>query len=184
MVTVKHIDESSILAESLKPLIQYSTPREGVIPFELNHSIGHEKTSEEKLASIIIDDIPIAKDQFKLPAQLSQKHRRHIVKVIGELYPKHSVTVSGEFLYTDGCFMGWHTNSNVPSKRIYLTYVPESTKSFFRYMHEDKIHTSYDEKGWTLRELDISEDDLLWHCVMSKTNRLSIGFRVVKNLKS
>ena len=67
MVTVKHIDKSSILAESLKPLIQYSIPREGVVPFELNHSIGHEKTSEEKLASII-DDTPIAKDQFKLPS--------------------------------------------------------------------------------------------------------------------
>jgi len=184
MVVVNYIDQASKLSSILESFKKYSIPSpDNAIPYELSHSIGTEKTSEKSLDKILTD-APIALDQFKLEAQLTKKDRRRLVEAIGEIYPKHSVSIGGEFVYTDGCFMGWHTNSNTPCKRVYLTYRPESNKSYFRYKHNNKIQTSYDREGWTLREFDIYEDDPLWHCVMSKTNRLSIGFRVVRNLKS
>ena len=42
-----------------------------------------------------------------------------------------------------------------------------------------------DNIGWTLRYFKISNksDELLWHCVYSNTNRISIGYRIINNLK-
>ena len=76
--------------------------------------------------------------------------------------------------------MGWHTNWGSPAIRLYLNYVDESDKSFFRYINPDtqEMITSYDKKGWTARLFNITRDPPFWHCVYAETSRISIGFRI------
>mgnify|MGYP001337444706 CR=1 FL=1 len=110
--------------------------------------------------------------------------RQALMDYVYKMFPKHSVILSGRFWYPEGGYMGWHTNSDAPGKRIYLNYSCEDRKSFFRYMDKDgQVKTSWDQKGFTMREFDIGDShDRLWHCVYSNTNRLSFGFKVYPNL--
>jgi hypothetical protein len=77
--------------------------------------------------------------------------------------------------------MGWHTNSDVPGTRLYVTYVEQQDMSFFRYKDIDtgEIVTDFDNQGITIREFCISDNPpYLWHCVGSECNRYSFGFRI------
>ena len=92
-----------------------------------------------------------------------------------------SYVPSGLYYYPPNGACGWHTNSNSPGKRVYLTYAEEGNKSFFRYYDNKNNHivTKYDSKGWNINTFDIGceDSDRFWHCVGSNTNRISIGFR-------
>lgn len=90
-----------------------------------------------------------------------------------------TITQSGFFMYKPGSYMGWHTNINDPGVRVYITY-SSTGDSFFRYMSDGKIHTSYDEPGITIRKFNTEEKNPLWHCVGSNCLRISIGFKVNK----
>lgn len=87
---------------------------------------------------------------------------------------------SGFFWYPRDAFCGWHTNNNVEGERMYFTWAPEDNQSFFRYKDADtgEIITSWDKKGWQHRTFEVSRSKPCWHCVGSKTNRISIGLRV------
>jgi len=95
---------------------------------------------------------------------------------VGSLF---SVTKSGHFLYPPGGFMSWHTNSSAPGWRLYINYVEEPDKSFFRYQNPDtgEIVTSMDKK-WNFRLFKIDAKKPFWHTVYSDTNRYSFGFRI------
>ena len=88
---------------------------------------------------------------------------------------------SGFFWYPCDGFCGWHTNNNAEGERIYIAWAPEDNKSFFRYQDPDtkEIITDWDKKGWQYRKFNVSREKPLWHCVGSKTNRISIGLRVI-----
>ncbi len=90
-----------------------------------------------------------------------------------------SVNKSGHFLYPPGGFMSWHTNSKAPGWRLYINYVEEPGKSFFRYRDPEtgKVKTSYDKK-WNFRLFKIDSQKPFWHTVYSDTNRYSFGFRI------
>lgn len=91
---------------------------------------------------------------------------------------------SGFYYYPPNGACGWHTNSNNPGKRIYLTYAQEENKSFFRYYDNEKkeIVTKYDKKGWFINKFNVrqEEEERFWHCIGSETNRISIGFNLVE----
>ena len=61
-------------------------------------------------------------------------------------------------------------------------WAAESNKSFFRYQDPDtkEIITDWDKKGWQYRKFNVSRSKSYWHCVGSKTNRISIGLRLDK----
>jgi hypothetical protein len=102
-----------------------------------------------------------------------------LVHVIQRLFPESSVEVSGYFHYPNTGYMAWHTNSDIPCKRLYITWAKESCKSFFRYFKNETIVTDYDDAGLTFRMFDITnEPPYLWHCVGSETDRISFGFRI------
>ena len=84
---------------------------------------------------------------------------------------------SGHFWYPPGGYMGWHTNSEAPGWRLYITHTDEPEKSFFRYRHPDteQIITSMDSE-WDVRMFFVSHDRPLWHTVYSDTNRFSLGY--------
>ncbi len=99
---------------------------------------------------------------------------------------KGETYVSGNFYYPPTGFMGWHTNCGDPCERFYITWASEDKKSFFRYYdyEKDEIITDYDNKGITVRQFNIPDRaPHLWHCVGSECDRLSIGFRVICNVK-
>jgi len=89
---------------------------------------------------------------------------------------------SGFFWYPCDAFCGWHTNNNAEGERMYFTWAAESNKSFFRYQDPDtkEIITDWDKKGWQYRKFNVSRSKSYWHCVGSKTNRISIGLRLDK----
>ena len=101
--------------------------------------------------------------------------------VLGLFGPEANMTVSnsGHFWYPPGGYMGWHTNSFNPGWRLYITYVDEPGKSFFRYRDPStgKIVTSMDEQ-WDFRMFRVDRDEPLWHAVYSETNRFSMGYIV------
>jgi hypothetical protein len=104
---------------------------------------------------------------------------------LAELFPKASITASGQFLYPVNGFMGWHTNSDTPHTRMYITYADEGNKSFFRYKDfNDNIITTWDNEGITIRVFDTHPTPQpFWHCVYSECNRYSFGFKMINNLK-
>ena len=102
-----------------------------------------------------------------------------MVHSIQKIFPSRWVHSSGYFYYPPTGFMGWHTNSDYPCQRLYVTYTKEANKSFFRYMEDGVVVTDYDSKGLTVRLFDIKKDELFWHCVGSETDRLSFGFSIV-----
>ena len=90
-----------------------------------------------------------------------------------------STMKSGHFLYPPGGYMSWHTNSKSPGWRLYINYVEEPGKSFFRYRDPEtgKIKTSYDKK-WNFRLFKIEPKKPFWHAVYSDTYRYSFGYRI------
>lgn len=112
--------------------------------------------------------------------------RTRLVPMIRELakyYPKSSIQMSGMFLYPEeGGFMGWHTNSGDPCTRIYISHVKEGDKSFFRYRLNGEYVTSWDKAGWNMREFEVTRENPMWHCVYAEEQRMSIGFRINRNL--
>lgn len=110
--------------------------------------------------------------------ELNKKLIHHLM----ELYPRCSIVPSGHFLYPkEGGFMSWHTNADYACKRVYITYVEEPNKSFFRYKDGDEIVTSWDDERIVVREFDVNkEPPYFWHCVYSETNRYSFGYRIIQ----
>jgi len=95
-------------------------------------------------------------------------------------FPEVKNVFSGSFWYRSDGFMSWHTNSNSPGIRMYVTYAEEPGKSYFRYFDDSlgEVKTSLDDLGWQFRIFKVSKTQPLWHCVKSQTNRLSFGLRL------
>ena len=62
----------------------------------------------------------------------------HCLQDIFQQPIKGSLVSSGHFWYPKSSFMGWHTNSRSPGWRIYINYVEDENKSFFRYRNSQQ----------------------------------------------
>lgn len=120
-------------------------------------------------------DARVVQSREKLDALLSARVR----ELIGGVSDVE-LLVSGQLWYPPGGYMGWHTNSRVPGWRLYVTYVEEPRRSFFRYRDPETgdVVTSWDD-GWDLRAFRVDAERPLWHAVYSETNRFSFGYRFV-----
>tara|TARA_Y100001938_G_scaffold71006_1_gene98439 strand:- start:662 stop:1288 length:627 start_codon:yes stop_codon:yes gene_type:complete len=85
---------------------------------------------------------------------------------------------NGVHWYPKNSYMGWHTNSDQPGDFLYLVWAEEDNKSFFRYKDTDtgEIITKWEKRGWQVNRFETP----MWHCVASYTNRISIGYRILK----
>jgi hypothetical protein len=121
-----------------------------------------------------------------LDRKLIQKYNSKFVYFLQKKFPSSSILLSGNFLYPKNGYMGWHTNADTPYLRCYMTY-SENGDSYFKYRNptSNKIIIDNDNIGWTMRYFMISNktEELFWHCVYSNTNRISIGYRIINNLK-
>ena len=134
--------------------------------------------SAEALEKVIHGDIAVSTNDNLISfshLNISQK----MVHIIQNEFPDSFVSVSGYFHYPNTGYMSWHTNADIPCKRLYITWAKEANKSFFRYYKDGKVITDYDDAGLTFRIFDITDKPpYLWHCVGSETDRLSFGFRI------
>lgn len=123
-------------------------------------------------------DVPVSHNDNLISFERLGIHKK-ITNTISEAFPDYTVTPSGFFHYPPTGYMGWHTNSDVPCKRMYITWTREAGKSFFRYVQDGKVVTDYDDARLTFRVFDITDKPpYLWHCVGSETDRISIGYRL------
>ena len=128
-------------------------------------------------------DIEKAPDKCLRRLRVPRTRLVPIIMQLAEIYPKSSIQMSGFFLYPEGGgYMGWHTNSDSPCTRVYITHVKEGGKSFFRYRLDGKYVTSWDKAGWNLRQFEVTKENHMWHCVYAEEHRLSVGFRINRNL--
>tara|TARA_R110000851_G_scaffold221211_1_gene373966 strand:+ start:1006 stop:1614 length:609 start_codon:yes stop_codon:yes gene_type:complete len=101
-------------------------------------------------------------------------------------FPKCSIQKSGHFYYPPNTGMYWHTNADNPYLRCYINY-SENADSYFKYYDQGKKETVVDNDfvGWNIRTFRIEKaaSKLFWHSVYSRCDRLSIGFKVINNLK-
>lgn len=109
---------------------------------------------------------------------------KRLLHFLIDQFPGCSITPSGNFLYPDNGFMGWHTNSNEPFTRCYITFVDDVGLSGFKYLNSTgQIITDVDDEPIKIRVFDTPEaPSLFWHSVYSKCNRYSFGFKIIKNL--
>lgn len=80
--------------------------------------------------------------------------------------------LSGSWVYENGDYQGWHTNSSPLGQRVYLSWASEEKKSGMKFILNEKIVDSPDYQGWNLRAFTPP----IWHCVYSECLRASIGF--------
>jgi len=152
--------------------------------FNPDRSVASLVCSEQSLIDIERDvgDVEKSDNKCLRRVQVPRQRLGPIIHHLARIYTKSSIQLSGFFLYPDGGYMGWHTNSDAPCTRVYITHVAEGGKSFFRYRDNGECVTSWDRPGWNLRQFEVTKDNPLWHCVYAELPRLSIGFRINRNL--
>jgi hypothetical protein len=134
-----------------------------------------ENLTEDRL---LTEDVAIASETNMVSFE-SLGVAQKISPLIQKVFPDKFVKPSGFFHYPPTGYMGWHTNSNYPCQRMYLTWTEESGKSFFRYKKAGKVVTDYDDAGLTVRLFDVTaQEPYLWHCVGSDTDRVSVGLSI------
>ena len=160
----------------------------------LTHPNNEHYCSNDILLDLIensdrFDNYHKAKDNKKLiylDQSFTKKYNSKFIYFLQKKFLKSSILLSGNFLYPKNGYMGWHTNADTPYLRCYITY-SENGDSYFKYRDPitNEIVTDKDNLGWTLRYFKISNkiDELLWHCVYSNTTRISMGYRIINNLK-
>jgi|TARA_B100000073_G_scaffold330734_1_gene319458 hypothetical protein len=75
-------------------------------------------------------------------------------------------------------YMGWHTNHNTPGERWYFVYNTDNNNSCIRFIHNEKLITHWEPEGWSINNFDVNnENNPVWHCIYSKTNRFSFGLK-------
>ena len=149
------------------------------------HHISNWKNylSKECLIPLLDEQVPKNRDSNLLRIQ-SKELRIGIEEIVRQMYPNNHVKCSGYFYYPPTGYMGWHTNHDNPSTRLYITYSSEDNKSFFRYYEDGGIVTDYDKKGITVRKFECpGTKPYLWHCVGSECDRISIGFTLKHLIK-
>lgn len=147
-----------------------------------DHSADMEKYTADDFLPQIDGDRATADNYYKLNFDHLDLTSRLTI-FVAELFPNSYVSMNGHFLYPPGGYMGWHTNSDYPYKRLYITY--SDGESFFKYKDPKtgKIVKDYDTPGEVTVRLfhcGSDEDTKLWHCIGSKdANRYSFGFRIL-----
>lgn len=139
---------------------------------------GHTENSLKKVCieALPQNEVEIAEERNLVDLSYAGLNNQ-LIHLLQEIYPNYNIINSGMFYYPETGYMGWHTNSNAPCKRVYIVY--SDGNSFFRYIKDDKVITEWDKPGVSIKEFDIKDgEEKLWHCIYSFGDRVSIGFRL------
>lgn len=181
------IDLLDLLKDELNLLdkLEWGNTRHMFSSETLNYKLDYDPDIEFRNEINIHEDIPCPQTNICKSNRIVYNYEfaddiiNSIIKKLQVSLKEENVDHRGIYYYPPGSRCGWHTNSNSPGKRIYLTWAQESNKSFFKYYDYklDKIITKYDKKGWQINEFVIPKEGLFWHYVGSHTTRKSIGFQ-------
>lgn len=81
--------------------------------------------------------------------------------------------ITASIIYPPTGGMGWHTNSDLAGKRIYLSW-SENGDSGMGWLNADgTVRRDYDAIGWNIRVFDVPQ----WHCVFANCWRCSVGVK-------
>lgn len=168
---------------SIEEIIKKNIPLINLLAWNENKkekTDGNYYVSEEYLNSIIDKHAVVGEETYMHSFRhlsISDK----LYPFIENLFPGYRPMVSGHFYYPKGGYMSWHTNSDKPQKHVYITYVDEPNKSFFRSSVDGKVTTDWDTENLNVRVFDVVDTaPYYWHCVYSDCNRYSFGFRLFK----
>lgn len=163
---IKSVAESAVMQAKLKGFV----PKQGGKQFTSDEALDDSKDLPTSLHNSMFSF-----EGFGLSEQL--------LYYVEKAYPEYTVNVSGHFYYPTNGFMGWHTNSDVPCKHLYITVALGEGLSFFKYRdNSGVIVTDYDNEGINFREFDTTAvEPLFWHCVYSERDRVSFGYRLLKS---
>ena len=177
---IKKYQPSTEIQSNLNFLKEYYTDP----PPPVKSKEGLQYTSKRYLETLLknnnIEDV--CEVSYLSHINLTSKQKSLLYNSLSKDYPSCSILLSGHFFYPERGYMSWHTNNNAPGLRLYLSYTEHENKSFFKYKKDDSIIEDPDYKGWTAREFPIDRENLLWHSVYAEKPRISIGFRIIKNL--
>ena len=168
----KHLKEiEEICRKDIVPQVLYNAKLVG-----LKEGYDYEGFTSVDFLQAVKDDIPVS--PFNYYVDFGGHITNKFMHILQEVYPDYKIHDAGYYYYPPTGYMSWHTNSNRPCKRLYITY--SDGESYFRYLNDGKVTTDYDNNGITIREFDIPElPNKFWHCVASENaNRLSFGFRL------
>lgn len=103
-------------------------------------------------------------------SDISRAQDRHY---IGLDCKKYGSTCSGAFWYPPGGFQDWHTNSDNPGKRLYVSW-SETGDSGMRWFRDGRVVDDPDKQGWNVRLFEVP----CWHMVYANCWRFSCGWKV------
>jgi hypothetical protein len=131
-------------------------------PFDFGKNITDHKVGKDKQYGEFVSYFAKFKDDPR------------IKEAIDQFGP--GTTFRNFLFYAPGSIMTWHTNSDCPGTR---TYVSVSTGgSIFKYRNPNDFSLGYDfdNNGWTIRQFVIPEDKLFWHTIYARNPRFVFGF--------
>lgn len=169
-----YIDEVNKICKKVLAEVKYNATLVGLTE---NHD-WDSFTSPDFLARIKSD---MPKSPFNYYVDFGGHVANKFQHILRKIYPDYDIVDSGYYYYPPTGYMSWHTNSDSPGKRVYITY--STGNSSFRYLTLDGVQEDPDNvDAPTVREFDIPElPEKMWHCVRSEDgDRISFGFRLNK----
>ena len=125
-------------------------------------------------------DVPVATSgvfmAYKTADILKNKTVQELVSIFSSEFST-PFELSACLYYPAGGYMGWHTNSNQPGPRIYVSYSKKANQNSFSYMKNGEKYTDFDAQRFTVREFEVNNSNLFWHRVDAKIPRFSMGFK-------
>lgn len=121
------------------------------------------------------NEIPrVGKKQPSLtpPETDAPKAASYICRVFLEADRFGSLTTNSIW-YPPGGFMDWHTNSDNPGKRLYLSW-SETGDSGMRWHRDGEVVDDPDQPGWNVRIFSTPQ----WHMVYANCWRFSVGWKI------
>lgn len=84
--------------------------------------------------------------------------------------------VNGIVYHPNG-IMDWHTNSNMPGRKVYISFTMGEAMFAYRHPITGAVIDDIDNIGWTAREFLIpANPPYLWHAVHTQKLRFTFGF--------
>jgi hypothetical protein len=155
---------------------------EQIITLDHTHSndlqLGQHQTSYESWLIAKKENIDISKEKNLIDFKRLNLNAT-LIRFVMEMFPWHSITITGHFFYPPGGFMSWHTNNNDPGTRVYISVVDALKKSQFNYIENDNLINDVDDEKIIVRKFICGDEkNPFWHSVYSECNRISFGFNL------
>jgi hypothetical protein len=143
----------------------------------LQYILGKEKLNDLKLKGIkhLPDDIKSWQISLK-------NYEEKLYEIINKHFCGKKIELDSTLYYEVNDFMGWRTNSEYVGKILYLTWNKENNKSYFMWSEGNNLMNYNEPRGWSMKLIDIFDEDPHWYSVYSGTDRIEIGIKLMGDI--